>query len=65
MQATVCRTVALLALCSAAACGGGSRPAPVPVPARLDLKAYTRLGLVTFTVENAKGTLHQFATDRF
>lgn len=65
MQATVYRTVALLTLCSAAACGGSPRPAPVPVPARLDLRPLGRLGLVTFTVENAKGSLHQFATDRF
>jgi hypothetical protein len=54
----------LLLVLLAAACGG-SHPAPVPVPARLDLKPYGRLGLVTFTVENAKGSLHQFATDRF
>ena len=65
MKAPVSRTLALLTLCSAAACGGSPRPAPVPVPARLNLKPYGRLGLVTFTVENAKGSLHQFATDRF
>ena len=64
MQPTMYRTVALLTLCSAAACGGG-RPAPVPVPARLDLRPLGRLGLVTFSVENAKGSLHRFATDRF
>jgi len=64
VQPTVYRTVALLTLCSTAACGGG-RPAPVPVPARLDLRPLGRLGLVTFSVENAKGSLHQFATDRF
>src|SRR2546430_7904016 len=59
------RPMALLMLWSATACGGSPRPAPVPVPARLDLRPYGRLGLVTFTVENAKGSLHQFATDRF
>ena len=37
----------------------------VLVPARMDLHPYGRIGLVTFTVENAKGTLHQFATERF
>ncbi len=37
----------------------------VLVPPRLDLVPYGRVGLVTFTVENAKGTLHQFATRRF
>jgi hypothetical protein len=35
------------------------------VPPRLDLTQYQRLGLVTFTAENAKGTLHEFATRRF
>jgi len=37
----------------------------VLVPARMDLHPYGRIGLVTFTVENAKGNLHQFATERF
>ncbi len=37
----------------------------VLVPPRLDLVPYGRIGLVTFTVENAKGTLHQYATRRF
>lgn len=41
---------------------GSSR---VLVPPRLDLRPYTRLGLVTFTVENARGSLHQFATEQF
>src|SRR5207237_110448 len=65
VKATVSRTIALPVLWSATACGASPRPAPVPVPARLDLRPYGRLGLVTFTVENAKGSLHQFATDRF
>ena len=37
----------------------------VLVPARMDLHPYGKIGLVTFSVENAKGTLHQFATERF
>lgn len=37
----------------------------VLVPPRLDLHPYGKIGLVTFTVENAKGTLHQFATEQF
>jgi hypothetical protein len=37
----------------------------VLVPARMDLHPYGKLGLVTFTVENGKGNLHQFATERF
>src|SRR2546425_7532326 len=45
----------------AAACGGNK----VLVPPRLDLRPYGKLGLVTFTVENAKGSLRQFATERF
>jgi hypothetical protein len=35
------------------------------VPPRLDLQPYGSVGLVTFTVENAKGNLHDFATQRF
>ena len=37
----------------------------VLVAPRLDLGAYQRVGLVTFTIENAKGNLHTFATERF
>jgi len=37
----------------------------VLVPPRLNLVPYGSVGLVTFTVENAKGTLHEFATRRF
>ncbi|HEV8263585.1 MAG TPA: hypothetical protein VGQ06_01455 [Gemmatimonadales bacterium] len=51
----------LLATLAGVACGSHR----VLVPPRLDLHPYQRLGLVTFTVENAKGTLHQFATERF
>src|SRR6266850_2015997 len=54
---------ALLVLLVVSACGGGRRS--VLVPPRLDLQPYGRLGLVTFTVENAKGSLHEFATERF
>jgi len=51
--------VALLLLVSN--CGGHK----VLVPPRLDLRPYAKVGLVTFTVENAKGSLHQLATERF
>lgn len=44
-----------------AGCGGHK----VLVPPRLDLRPYAKLGLVTFTVENAKGSLHRYATERF
>jgi hypothetical protein len=53
--------VTLVLLAAAAACGGNR----VLVPPRLDLRPYGKLGLATFTVENAKGALHQFATERF
>ena len=53
---------AFVVLLVVSACGGGRRS--VLVPPRLDLQPYGRLGLVTFTVENAKGSLHEFATER-
>ncbi len=37
----------------------------VLVPPRIDLTEYYRIGLVTFTIENAKGSLHELATERF
>ena len=37
----------------------------VLVPPQLNLVPYGSVGLVTFSVENAKGTLHEFATRRF
>lgn len=37
----------------------------VLVPPQLNLIPYGSVGLVTFSVENAKGTLHEFATRRF
>src|SRR5437016_655188 len=54
-------TSALLLAVLGSACGSHS----VLVPPRLDLRPYAKLGLVTFTVENAKGSLHQYATERF
>jgi hypothetical protein len=57
------RSALLLALL-ALGCGGARRPV-VQVPPRLDVTTYGRLGLVTFTVENAKGSLHQYATEQF
>ncbi|HEV2751523.1 MAG TPA: hypothetical protein VGV12_13455 [Gemmatimonadales bacterium] len=44
-------------------CGCGSHR--VLVPPRLDLRQYGRLGLITFSAENAKGSLPQYATERF
>src|SRR5256712_8961377 len=37
----------------------------VLLPPRLNLVPYGQIGLVTFTAENAKGSLHEFATRRF
>lgn len=52
---------ALLAVLGTVACGSHR----VLVPPQLQLVPYGRIGLVTFTVENAKGSLHEFATRRF
>jgi hypothetical protein len=60
-----CRLSAFLVLLVLPGCGGSQRVNTVLVSPRLDLRPYGRLGLVTFTVENAKGSLHQFATERF
>jgi hypothetical protein len=61
MRANFSVAVATILLLSLAACGGTK----VLVPPRLDLMPYGRVALVTFTVDNAKGTLHEFATQRF
>jgi hypothetical protein len=64
MRSTAWILVALAAT-SVAACGGGSKYTTVTIPPRLELGQYQRAALTTFTVENAKGTLHEFATQRF
>ncbi len=49
-------------------CGGGARRPVrqrVLLPPTLNLVPYHNVGLFEFSVENAKGTLHQFATSRF
>jgi hypothetical protein len=53
--------VVLLVVMSGIACASHR----ILVPPRLDLQPYQRIGLVTFTAEGAKGTLHEFATRRF
>ena len=55
------RFAPLLAALGALACASHQ----VLAPPRIDLVPYGRLGLVTFTVENAKGSLHEYATRRF
>jgi hypothetical protein len=55
-------SAAVLAALASTACGGGTT---VQVPPELDLTQYQRVALVMFTVENAKGSLHELATERF
>jgi hypothetical protein len=50
---------------TAVACGGGKKYTTVTIPPRLDLGRFQRAGLATFTVQNAKGSLHELATRRF
>lgn len=49
----------------AALAGAGCASHRVLVPPRLDLAPYNSIGLVTFTVENARGGLGDLATRRF
>ncbi len=56
---------ALVAAGVVVGCGGGSRYVTVTVPPVVELGQYERVALTAFTVENAKGTLHEFATRRF
>jgi hypothetical protein len=56
------RAVLFLFLSAAVAACAGHK---VLVPPRLDLHPYNRLAIVTFTVENAKGSLDRLATERF
>src|SRR5256714_6913819 len=49
-------------------CGGGPRRVArqrVLLPPTLNLVPHHNIGLFQFSVENAKGTLHEFATRRF
>ena len=55
----------VVAAAGVAACGGGSKYVTVTIPPHLDLAQYERTALTTFTVENAKGSLHELATHRF
>src|SRR5688572_15916922 len=58
------RVVAAVFLVSlTAACG--PKYVSVRVPPRVDISQYGTVGLVTFTIENAKGQLHELATQRF
>lgn len=57
MRAAIMATV----LVGTVGCGGKR----VLLPPRLDLSEYGHVGLLTFTIENAKGSLNQLATERF
>lgn len=48
-------------------CGGSRRPPRqrVLLPPTLDLVPHRNIGLFVFSVDNAKGNLHEFATRRF
>ena len=48
-------------------CGGSHRPVRqrVLLPPTLNLVPHHNIGLFLFSVENAKGNLHEFATHRF
>ncbi|HLB38803.1 MAG TPA: hypothetical protein VJL31_19700 [Gemmatimonadales bacterium] len=59
----VTRSASLAVLLAALSAGCASKR--IMVPPRLDLQPHGSVGLVTFTVENAKGQLHDFATQRF
>src|SRR5260370_28063703 len=54
-------TAAVLVLLSGVACASHS----ILVPPRLNLVPYGSVGLITCSIENAKGTLHELATQRF
>jgi hypothetical protein len=54
-----------IALALVVAAGAACAAKRVMQPARIDLHPYRTIGLVTFSVENAKGNLNQFATERF
>lgn len=59
---SVLRSGSLLSL---ALVGLGCGSKKVLVPPHLDLEPYGQLAIVTFTVENARGSLHHLATERF
>src|SRR6267378_4788916 len=63
VRVAICLVI-MLALVS---CGGGHRPVRqrVLLPPTLNLVPHHNIGLFQFSVENAKGNLHEFATHRF
>lgn len=57
------RSLAWLALIGVVGCAGNRQR--VLEPPRLDVRPYGSVGLVQFTVENAKGSLNEYATQQF
>jgi hypothetical protein len=59
--------ICVLSVLAAAGCGGSRRPVRqrVLLPPTLNLVPHRNIGLFVFSVENAKGNLHEFATQRF
>src|SRR6267142_6193827 len=63
MRVVICFVIILMVF----GCGGAHRPPRqrVLLPPTLNLVPHKNIGLFTFSVENAKGNLHEFATQRF
>jgi hypothetical protein len=59
--------VCFIVLAAMFGCGGSRRPPRqrVLLPPTLNLVPHRNIGLFVFSVENAKGNLHEFATRRF
>jgi hypothetical protein len=57
--------VAAAVLLGSLTAGCGPKYVSVRVPPRVDVGQYGRVGLVNFTIENAKGQLNVLATQRF
>src|SRR6185436_7221809 len=57
--------VAAVVLLGSLASACGPKYVSVRVPPRVDVGQYGRVGLVNFTIENAKGQLNVLATQRF
>src|SRR2546430_11026922 len=64
-ESLVKASATILTLVAAMGCGGGGQSShTVLVAPRLNLLPFGSVGLVTFSIEKAKGTLNEFATRR-